>query len=186
MTTPEGDAQITTANERMSLDADDVGWEGDGGEKSSNIVTHMRRKPRCRKPAAVHGTPFTDPTHMLGARKRQKGMKEGMTGADKPRAAGDPCEGSMHPFIVDMQPFSVEGSGIGSSVEELNKLKLTKQVMMNFDCMYLVFCVLQMCHLSMRIMQVLKGYISALLSATEMELVPNGRLKGVRPLTTLW
>jgi len=75
-----------------------------------------------------------------------------MPGADKPRATGDPCEGSVHPSALDMQPLSVEGSGIGPSVEELNKLKLTKQVFMNFASMYLVFCILQMCHLLLRIM----------------------------------
>ncbi|KAJ8435883.1 hypothetical protein Cgig2_010916 [Carnegiea gigantea] len=135
---------------------------GDGSGKSSNIVTCMKRKPRCWKPTAVHGTPFADLTHIPGARKRQKEMKEGMIGANKPRAAGDPCEGNVHPFVVDVQPLSVEGSGIGSSVEELNKLKLTKQV--------------------------LAGYISAFLSATEMELVTNvrSRLQGIRPNARLW
>ncbi|KAJ8422167.1 LOW QUALITY PROTEIN: hypothetical protein Cgig2_019853 [Carnegiea gigantea] len=92
-----------------------------------------------------------------------------MTGADKPRATGDPCEGSVHPFVVD--PLSMEGLGIGPSAEELNKLKLKKQVMMNFGCIYLVFCVLKMCHSPMHIMQILAGYISAPLSAIEMELV---------------
>ena len=69
-------------------------------------------------------------------------MKEGMMGANKPRAAGDPCERSVHPSILDVQQLSVEWLGIGQSVEELNKLKLTKQVIMNFACMYLVFYVL--------------------------------------------
>ncbi|KAJ8443110.1 hypothetical protein Cgig2_030878 [Carnegiea gigantea] len=98
----------------------------DGGGKSSNIVTCMRRKPRCWKPATVHGSPFTDPTSQSGARKSKKERKEGMTGADEPRAADDPGEGSVHPSVFDLQPISVERSGIGPSVEELNKLKLTK------------------------------------------------------------
>jgi len=58
-------------------------------------------------------------------------MKEGMTGADKPRASGDPYEGTVHLFVVDVQPISVGGSGIRPSVEELNKLKLMKWAMMN-------------------------------------------------------
>jgi len=102
------------------------GAKDDGGGKSSNIVTRIRMKPRCREPTLVHGTPFTNPTHMPSAQKRQKEMKEGMMGADTPRAAGDSCEGSIHPSVLDVQPLSVEGLGIGPSVEELNKLKLTK------------------------------------------------------------
>ena len=83
---------------------------------------------------------------MPGARKSKNKIKEGMMGADKPRAAGDPCEGSVHPSVLDVQPIFVEESGIGPSVEEMNKLKLTKQVLMNFAYMHLVLCVLQMCH----------------------------------------
>ncbi|KAJ8427794.1 hypothetical protein Cgig2_032853 [Carnegiea gigantea] len=146
VTAPEKDAQITGETKRTSLDTDDVGCEDDGGGKSSNIVIRIRRKLRCRKQAAVHGTPFTDPTRIPGARKSKKEMKEGMTDVDKPCAVGDPCEGSAHPSVLDMQPLSVAGSGIRPSVEELHKLKLTEQVLMNFGCMYLVFCVLQMRH----------------------------------------
>ncbi|KAJ8427980.1 hypothetical protein Cgig2_017467 [Carnegiea gigantea] len=113
---------ITGEAERMSPDADDVGCEDDGGGKSSNIVACMRRKPRCRKPTAVHGSPFTDPTRSSGARKSKKERNEGMTGADEPRTTDDLGEGSVHPSILDVQPLSVEGSDIGPSVEELNKL----------------------------------------------------------------
>ena len=70
MTIPEKDAQIIAETERTSPDADDVGCGDGGGGKSSNIVTCMRRKPRCQKPAAVHATPFTNPTHIRGALKR--------------------------------------------------------------------------------------------------------------------
>jgi len=106
-----------------------------------------------------------------------------MIGAGEPHAANDPGEGSVYPSVLDVQPLSVEGSGIGPSVQELNKLKLTKQVLINFACMHMVVCVLKMCHLWLRIMQVLAGYISAPLSATEMKLVTNvrSRFKGVRP-----
>ncbi|KAJ8429583.1 hypothetical protein Cgig2_023789 [Carnegiea gigantea] len=162
VTTPEEDAQTTGDTERTSPDADDVGCEDDGGRKSSNIVAHMRRKPWCWKPAAIHGSPFTDPTSLLGARKSKKEGNEGMTGANEPRAANDPGEGSVHPSVFDVQPLSVEGSGIGPSTEELNKLKLTKQVLV--------------------------GYIFAPLSALEMELVTNvrSRFKGVRPNGRQW
>ncbi|KAJ8435705.1 LOW QUALITY PROTEIN: hypothetical protein Cgig2_002662 [Carnegiea gigantea] len=49
--------------------------------------------------------------------------------------------------------------------------------------MYLVVCVLEMCHSWLHIMQVLTGYISAPLSAIEMELVTNvrSRFKGICP-----
>jgi len=124
VTTPEEDAQIIKGTERISPDADDVGSEDDAGGESSNIVIYMRRNPRCRKLVAVHGTPFIDPTP--GAWKNKKEMKEGMTGADKPCAIGDACEGSVHPSVLNVQPLSVEGSGIGPSVEELNNLKLTE------------------------------------------------------------
>ncbi|KAJ8432869.1 hypothetical protein Cgig2_033874 [Carnegiea gigantea] len=114
------------STERTSLHADDVGCKDDGGEKSSNIVTRMRRKPRCRKPTAVHCSLFTDPTSLAGARKSKKEKNEGMTGVDEPCVANDHGEGSMYPSILDVQLLSVEGSGIAPSVEELNKLKLTK------------------------------------------------------------
>ncbi|KAJ8425651.1 LOW QUALITY PROTEIN: hypothetical protein Cgig2_011318 [Carnegiea gigantea] len=47
VTIPEEDAQITVETERTSPDTDDVGCGDDGGGKSSNIVTCMRRKARC-------------------------------------------------------------------------------------------------------------------------------------------
>ncbi|KAJ8449610.1 hypothetical protein Cgig2_005632 [Carnegiea gigantea] len=104
----------------------------------------------------VHGSSFTDPTRLSGARKSKKEMKDGVTGTNEPAAMDDPAEGSVDPPILDMQPLSVEGSGIDPSVEELNKMKLTKKV--------------------------LARYISAPLSATEMELVTKvrSRFKGVR------
>ncbi|KAJ8435238.1 hypothetical protein Cgig2_015641 [Carnegiea gigantea] len=74
----------------MTADSDDVGFEDDGGGKSSNIIAHMMRKPQCSKPAVVYGSPFTDPTHLPGARKSKEERKEGMTGADEPDAADDP------------------------------------------------------------------------------------------------
>ena len=131
---------------QLRVGKDDVGCEDDGGGKRSSIVTRIKRKPRCWKPATVHGSPFTDPTHPPGARKSKKERNKGMAGAEEPRAADDPGEGSVHPSVLDVQQLSVEGLGIGSSVEELNKLKLTKQVLTNFACMYLVVCVLEICH----------------------------------------
>ncbi|KAJ8451051.1 hypothetical protein Cgig2_026860 [Carnegiea gigantea] len=93
----------------------------------------------------VHDSPFTGPTHLPGAQKSKKEMKDGVTSADEPPAVDDPSEGSVDPPILDVQPLSVEGLGIGPSVEKLNKMKLTKEV--------------------------LAGYTSAPLSAREMELV---------------
>ena len=75
-----------------------------------------------------------------------------MTGPDEPHAADDLGEGSGHPYVLDVQPLAVEGSGIGPSVKELNKLKLMKHAFMNFACMYLVVCVLEMCQSWLRIM----------------------------------
>ncbi|KAJ8453380.1 LOW QUALITY PROTEIN: hypothetical protein Cgig2_008264 [Carnegiea gigantea] len=87
----EDDAHITPESERtMSPDADDVPREADNVGKSSNIVTHMKRRPRCRKPAAAHDTPYTDPTHLPGVRNRQKDMTKWMTGADTAGAGSDP------------------------------------------------------------------------------------------------
>ena len=104
--------------------------EGDGVGKSSNIVTYMKRRPRSRKPTAVHGTPYTDPTRLPGARKKQKDITEGSAGADPPGADSDPCEGRVDPKVVDVHPIAVEGSSVGQSAEDFNKLKLTKQVTM--------------------------------------------------------
>ncbi|KAJ8422349.1 hypothetical protein Cgig2_015344 [Carnegiea gigantea] len=72
--------EILGETERTSRDADDVGCGDDGGGNSSSIVTRMRRKPRSWKPAAVHGSPFTNPTRLQGARKSKKEMNEGVTG----------------------------------------------------------------------------------------------------------
>ncbi|KAJ8434761.1 hypothetical protein Cgig2_019686 [Carnegiea gigantea] len=113
-------------------------------DESIDRVT-IPEKPRSRKPTAIHGSPFTDPTHLLGARKSKKEMNEGVIGADEPRAVDDPSERSMDLPVLDVQALSVEGSGIGPSVEELSMIKLTKQV--------------------------LASCIFAPLSATEMELV---------------
>ncbi|KAJ8434227.1 LOW QUALITY PROTEIN: hypothetical protein Cgig2_005906 [Carnegiea gigantea] len=165
------DGEIPGETKRTSPDADDVGCGDNGGGNSSNIVTHMRRKPRSRKPTVVHGSPLTDPTRLPGARKSKKDMNEGVTAADEPRAVDDPGERSVDPPDLSIQPLSVEGSSICPSVEDLNKIKLTKQALMNFTCMLFVVCVLEMCHSWLRIMQVLAGYISTPLSAMEMDLV---------------
>ncbi|KAJ8422394.1 LOW QUALITY PROTEIN: hypothetical protein Cgig2_028209 [Carnegiea gigantea] len=83
---------------------------------------------------------FTDPTRLPSDRKSEKEMKDGVTGADKPRAMDDPTKGSVNPHW--------KGQASAPSVEELNKIKLTKEV--------------------------LAGYISAPLLAREMELVTKG------------
>ncbi|KAJ8425387.1 hypothetical protein Cgig2_018476 [Carnegiea gigantea] len=109
VTTSGQDGEIPGETERTSPGADDMGCRDDGGGNSSNIVTRMRRKPKSQKPATVHGSPFTDPTHLLGAQKSKKEMNEGVTGADKPRAVDNLGEGSVDPPVLDMQPLSVEG-----------------------------------------------------------------------------
>jgi len=101
VTIPEEDAQIIGDTERTSPNVDDMGCGDDGGEKSSNIIARIRRKPHCRKLAAVHGNLFTDPTRLLGAQK-SKDRKEAMTGVDEPRAANDPGKGSMHPSVLNV------------------------------------------------------------------------------------
>ncbi|KAJ8426950.1 LOW QUALITY PROTEIN: hypothetical protein Cgig2_022632 [Carnegiea gigantea] len=67
----EADPQRTPESEMtISPDIEDVPCEGDVLEKSSNLVTHMKRRPQCRKPAAAHGTPYANPTRLLGEWKR--------------------------------------------------------------------------------------------------------------------
>jgi len=47
-------------------------------------------------------------------------------GGHEARAVDDLGDGSVDPPVLDVQPLSVEGSGIGPSVEELSKIKLMK------------------------------------------------------------
>ncbi|KAJ8432413.1 LOW QUALITY PROTEIN: hypothetical protein Cgig2_013827 [Carnegiea gigantea] len=152
--------EIPGETERTSPDADDVGCRDDGGGNNSNIVT--RGSLEVEKLTVVHGSPFTDPTRLSGARKSKKEMKEGVTGVDEPHAVDEPSEGSVDPPVLNVQPLLVEGSGIGPSMEELNKIKLTKQVLV--------------------------GYISAPLSVTEIELVTKVRTrpKGVKCQTVCY
>ncbi|KAJ8424519.1 hypothetical protein Cgig2_025781 [Carnegiea gigantea] len=77
----------------MSADMKDVACKGDGVGKRSNIVTYIKRRLRCEKPAAVHGIPYIDPTQQLRARKRQKDINEGMMVAETACASSGPCEG---------------------------------------------------------------------------------------------
>jgi len=105
VTTPQQDGEIARETERTSPDVDDVGCGDDGGCNNSNIVTRMKRKPPSRKPAAVHGSPFTDPTRLLGARKSKEEMKDGVTGADEPPIVDDPTKGSMDLPVLDVQPL---------------------------------------------------------------------------------
>ncbi|KAJ8439203.1 LOW QUALITY PROTEIN: hypothetical protein Cgig2_003416 [Carnegiea gigantea] len=154
VTNPNGDTQRTPESERTtSHDTKDVPCERDGVGKSSNILTCMKRRPQCRKPIAVHGTPYTDPTRMPGARKTQKDMTEGITGAETAYAGSDPCDGTADEEVLDVQAITVEGSCMGLSAEDLNNLKLTKQV--------------------------LTGYITMPLLATELELPNNVRSSDV-------
>ncbi|KAJ8430891.1 hypothetical protein Cgig2_003884 [Carnegiea gigantea] len=159
---PVQEGEILGETERTSADAEDVGRGDDGGGTNLTIVTRMRKKPRSRKLAAVHSSPFTNPTRPAGAWKSKKERNEGVTGGDEARAMDDPGEGSVDPPILDVQPLSVEGQASAPSVEELSKIKLTKQV--------------------------LAGYISASLSATEMKLVTKvrTRFKGIRANARHW
>ncbi|KAJ8437855.1 hypothetical protein Cgig2_002989 [Carnegiea gigantea] len=109
VTTPEQDGEIPGESERTSPDADDVGCGDDSGGNSSNIITHIRRKPRRQKSAAIHSSPFTDPTCFPGGQKSKKEMNEGVTGADEPRAVDDPGECY---FALDMcADFDGQGGG---------------------------------------------------------------------------
>ncbi|KAJ8429596.1 hypothetical protein Cgig2_008826 [Carnegiea gigantea] len=119
VTTPEQAGELAVDTEWTSPDVDDVGCGDDGGCNNSNIVTRMRRKPWSPKPAAVHDSPFTDPTRLPGARKSKKEMKDEVTGADEPPVVDDPAEGSVDLPVLDVQPLKVEGLGISPSVGRL-------------------------------------------------------------------
>ena len=188
VSTPGKEGEIPGETERTGVDAEDVGCGDDGGGNSSTIATQMRRKPQSRKPVAIHGSPFTDPTHPSSARKSKKERNEGVTGGDEARAMDDPGERSVDPPVLDVQSLSVEGSSIGTSVKELSKIKLMRQVFINFSCKLFDAYVLEMYDSWFRIMQVLAGYISAPFSATEMELVTKvrTRFKGVRTNARQW
>ncbi|KAJ8429744.1 hypothetical protein Cgig2_023133 [Carnegiea gigantea] len=68
---PKGGAEVPPDCERATTpESDDVPCEGDGVGESSNIVTRMKRRPQSQKSAAVHGTPYTDPTRPPGAWKK--------------------------------------------------------------------------------------------------------------------
>lgn len=112
----------------MSHDTEDVLCERDGVGKSSNILTHMKRRPSCRKPTVVHGSPYTDPTQLLAARKRQKDMTERITGAEMAYAGSDPCDGKVGQEVLDVHPIAVERLRIEPSAKDLNNLKWIKQV----------------------------------------------------------
>ena len=106
----------------------------------------------------------------------------GVIGGDEACAVDNPDERSVDLLVLNVQPLLVEGSGISPGVEELSKIKLTKQVFINFAYMLFDVYVHEMCDSWFLIMQVLAGYISAPLSTTEMELVTKvrTRFKGVR------
>ncbi|KAJ8435604.1 hypothetical protein Cgig2_016428 [Carnegiea gigantea] len=132
VTNPKGDPQRAPKSERTaSRNMEDVSCRGDGVGKSSNFVTCMKRRPRCRKSVAVHGTPCTDPTQLPGVRKD----------------------------MTERMP--IKGSALRPTVEDLNNLKLTKQV--------------------------LTDYITLSLLITELELLNNvrSRYKGVTPNSKL-
>ncbi|KAJ8444429.1 hypothetical protein Cgig2_005951 [Carnegiea gigantea] len=104
-TNPEGGVDVLVDCEKtMTPDSDDVPYEGD-----------------------VHGTPYTNPAHPLGARKKQKDITEGRMGADTVGTGSDPCEGRVDPGVLNGHPIAVEGSGVGQSAQDFNELKLTKQ-----------------------------------------------------------
>ncbi|KAJ8449478.1 LOW QUALITY PROTEIN: hypothetical protein Cgig2_002275 [Carnegiea gigantea] len=110
VTNLEGDAQRTPETERTtSPDTKDVPYKGDSVGKSSNIVTYMKTRLRCQKPAAMHDTPYTDSIDC----QRHKDMTKGMTGAETACASSDPCEGKVDPEVLDVQLIEVEGSGMG-------------------------------------------------------------------------
>ena len=53
-----------------------------------------------------------------------------MMAAETTCAGSDPCEGSVDPEVLNMQPIAVEGYVLGPMVQDLNNIKLTNQVRM--------------------------------------------------------
>ncbi|KAJ8428612.1 hypothetical protein Cgig2_026157 [Carnegiea gigantea] len=154
---PVGDIDRTAGSDSSgNPDLEGVPCEGEGAGDSLNIITRMKRRPRCRKPAAVHGTPYTDPTRHHGGRKKQKDLiDEGMR-AEKAPGDDEPSKREVATEILDVPPIAMEGSHWGADAEDFNTITLTKQV--------------------------LAAYITAPLSATEKELLNTvqGRYKGLR------
>lgn len=69
--------------------------------KSSNLFTCIKGRPQCRKSATAYGTPYTNPTQLLGAWKRQKEITGGMTGVETAYVSSNPCEGSVDPEVLN-------------------------------------------------------------------------------------
>ena len=55
-----------------------------------------------------------------------------MTGAKIACVGSNPCEGSIDPEVLNVQPIIVKGSALGPTTEDFNNLKLMKQVKMKF------------------------------------------------------
>ncbi|KAJ8440451.1 LOW QUALITY PROTEIN: hypothetical protein Cgig2_013610 [Carnegiea gigantea] len=193
-TNPKGSADVPPKCERTTTpDSDDVPYEGDGVRKSSNIVTRMKRRPRSWKPTAVYGTPYTDPTRPPGAWKKQKDITEGRTGADMPGTGSDPCEGRVGPGVLDVHLIAMEGrrakcGGVQQAeVDEVGNDEVVVHVIFLF--------LFNIGYSLLHVMQVLTAYVTASLSAMELELLNNVRswFKGLRPnskqcnvVFTLW
>ncbi|KAJ8453089.1 hypothetical protein Cgig2_014852 [Carnegiea gigantea] len=106
-----GDVDRTVGSDSNgNPDVEGVPCEGEGAGDSSNIVTRMKRRPRCRKLAAVHRTPYTDPTQHHGGRKKQKDLTNEGMGEEKAPGGDEPSEGEVATEILDMPPIAVEGS----------------------------------------------------------------------------
>jgi len=126
-THPAGDVDSTADSDSSGNPAvEGVPCEGEGAGDSSNIVTRMKRIPRCRKPAAVHRTPYTDPTRHHGGRKKQKDLTDEGIGAEKTAGGDEPSAGEVATEILDVAPIAVERSAWGPDAEDVNTITLTK------------------------------------------------------------
>ena len=108
---PAGNVDRTAGSDNSgNPDLEGVPCEGEGAGDSSNIVTRMKRRPRCRKPTAVHGTPYTDPTRHHGGRKKQKDLTDEGIRAEKTAGGDEPSVGEIATEILDVPPIAVERS----------------------------------------------------------------------------
>ncbi|KAJ8441664.1 hypothetical protein Cgig2_019051 [Carnegiea gigantea] len=93
---PAGDVDRTAGSDSSgNPDVEGVPYEGEGAGDSSNIVACMKRRPRCRKPAAVYGTPYIDPTWHHRGRKKQKDLTDEGMRAEKAPGGDEPSEGEV-------------------------------------------------------------------------------------------
>ena len=127
MANPAGDVDRTAGSDSSgNPDVEGVPCEGEAAGDSPNIVTRMKKRPQCRKSAAVHETPYTDPTQHHGGRKKQKDLTDEGIGAEKTAGGDDPFAGEVGTEILDVAPIAVEGSQWGPDAEDFNTITLTK------------------------------------------------------------